>query len=297
MTSRVSLSSAVKTDPEGFSRLARLHHDLDAQVDSDLQVDFSRVGWFDSHLAAPLNIVIRHAQARRKQVKYVGLGERLQRVLQRMGFFNNLSGELVASDDRFDHRIIPLAYFTLRDAVQFARYTKRHLDRREMPRMTKALQLKFFEGVDELFGNAALHSNSELGVTVGGHYSASDQVLNFSVSDGGQTIPGSVKRRFPNLPSLSAHEAIDWAMMPFNTTRQGDIPGGLGSKVLREFVELNGGRLIIASGEGYWCQDGNRVTKVRLALPFPGTAVVLEINTSDKRLYDLAAPPDPRNIW
>ena len=44
--------------------------------------------------------------------------------------------------------------------------------------------------------------------------------------------------------------AIEWAMKGRNTTRSGDVPGGLGLKILKEFIQLNGGRLSIVDHIG-----------------------------------------------
>ena len=44
---------------------------------------------------------------------------------------------------------------------------------------------------------------------------------------------------------ISASKAIEWAMEENTTTRLGDIPGGLGLAIIREFVELNGGKLTV----------------------------------------------------
>jgi hypothetical protein len=96
---------------------------------------------------------------------------------------------------------------------------------------------------------------------------------------------------------MSDPRAIEWAMQDYNTTRQGDIPGGLGSKLLRDFIRLNKGKLVIASNGGFWCQSGTDVKMNRLSYAFPGTAVLLEVNTADKGQYDLASPPHPRDIW
>jgi anti-anti-sigma regulatory factor len=135
VVTRVSLSAAVKCDPEGFSRLARLYRDLCTQSGSEVSIDFSRVSWFDSHLAAPLNVIIRLARPRYKVVQCVGVSDKIQRVLQRIGFFASLSADQSVSQTQPDQRIIPLTCFNLTDAVEFARYTKKHLDRREMPKM------------------------------------------------------------------------------------------------------------------------------------------------------------------
>ena len=62
----------------------------------------------------------------------------------------------------------------------------------------------------------------------------------------------------------------------------GPIPGGLGLKLLREFVRLNEGRIQIVSDRGYWECDTNGENAVRMEQSFPGT-VVLEINTADTK--------------
>ncbi|KNY18488.1 hypothetical protein AKG11_05080 [Shinella sp. SUS2] len=86
-------------------------------------------------------------------------------------------------------------------------------------------------------------------------------------------------------------------MQSNNTSRKGDIPGGLGLRLLREFVEANNGKLTVASTKGVWIQSGSDVVKGSLRNPFPGTSVILEINTADKKRYDLKQVTDPRNIW
>lgn len=191
---------------------------------------------------------------------------------------------------------MPLTEFELEDAVIFSLYAKKHLDRKEMPRMSKALRSKFFEGIDELFANSALHSRAVVTIAACGQFFPSKSRLDFVLTDGGRGIPGSVRGLFPD-QKMTDVDAISWAMEPFNTTRQGDIPGGLGSKLLREFVALNRGRLAIASQWGYWCQAGSAVTKAQLSSPYPGTSVLLEINTSDQNEYDLFSGPSPRDIW
>jgi hypothetical protein len=89
--------------------------------------------------------------------------------------------------------------------------------------MSPALTGKFFEGIDELFANSALHSKSKLPITVCGQFFPKSRLLDFAIVDGGRGIGGSVSstgRRFSDEAS-----AIDWAMQPGNTTRAGDIPG------------------------------------------------------------------------
>src|SRR5258708_37858410 len=106
--------------------------------------------------------------------------------------------------------------------------------------MSKALQGKFYEGVDDLFANSALHSKALIPVTVCGQFFPKNRLIDFAIVDGGRGIPGAV--RSTGRIFRSSVDAIAWAMEPGNTTRQGDIPGGLGSRILRELIALSKGR-------------------------------------------------------
>ena len=281
-------TSKISSDAFGFSNVARIHRDLANFSGTKVTLDFGRLGWIDGHLAASLHVIFLHAKARAISFQFEGLSPSVAATLKKNLFL--MPGQV----DTYNTSI-PLTEFDLNSAVSFSLFAKKHLQRKEMPSMSPALKGKFFEGIDELFANSALHSKSPLPITVCGQFFPKGRLLDFAMVDGGRGIAGSVSstgRRFSDEAN-----AIDWAMQPGNTTREGDIPGGLGSEILREFIALNGGRLIIASGAGFWCQKGNNVIKSPLRHAFPGTTVILEINTSDRNKYDLAAPPDPTNIW
>jgi hypothetical protein len=238
-----------------------------------------------------MRIVVRHAQARGNSISYTRPTPSIETLLRKNGF---LSGAGAIAD--YHRTTMPVTEFSLEDAVKFSFYAKQNLDRKEMPKMSPALRSKFYEGIDELFANSALHSRSVRGVSVAGQFYPRLRRLDFTLADGGRGIPGSVHASFKDR-MLTDPEAIAWAMEDYNTTRQGDIPGGLGSKILRDFIRLNKGKLVIASNGGFWCQDGQDVRMLRLSSVFPGTAVLLEVNTSDKGQYDLATAPNPRDIW
>lgn len=86
---------------------------------------------------------------------------------------------------------------------------------------------------------------------------------------------------------IPAEEAIEWATQGRNTTKRGDVPGGLGLKLLREFIDLNGGCMQIVSDSGYWCRRNGDTTKMNLPHGYPGTVVSVEINTADTHSYAL----------
>jgi hypothetical protein len=92
-------------------------------------------------------------------------------------------------------------------------------------------------------------------------------------------------------------KAISWATEERNTTKSGSVPGGLGLKLLREFIDLNGGSIQIVSDAGYWRREGQKTTTARMLHRFPGTVVSLEINTNDTNSYALAYELSPADIF
>lgn len=152
--------------------------------------------------------------------------------------------------------------------------------------MSDGLSRRFKDSILEIFDNAAVHSETGLGIFVCGQYFHKRNKLDFSIADAGIGIRRKVAREL-GLKMLS-HDAIAWALEAGNTTRRGRIPGGMGLKIMRKFVEINHGRLQIVSDRGYWeqCQDGCLIRR-RMDDSFPGTVVNIEINTADERSYCL----------
>lgn len=281
-------ASRLLSDADGFTKIAQLHFDLRDHSDKVVDLDLSGVRRVDGHLAASIHVILKHGRRRGLTFEISAVQPDVAAILQKNSFFSP------AIADRHN-TVIPLTDFDLTQGIDFSLFAKKHLQRPEIPRMTKALQGKFYEGIDELFANSALHSKSLTPVAVCGQFFPRNKRIDFAIVDGGRSIPGAV--RSTGRIFRTSVEAIAWAMEPGNTSRSGDIPGGLGSKLLREFVALNSGRLIIASGRGFWCQNGTVIQKSQLLYPFPGTAVILEINTADKNMYDLATAPRPQDIW
>ncbi|MBR1235734.1 hypothetical protein [Bradyrhizobium sp. AUGA SZCCT0182] len=278
----------LQSDAEGFARLGKLHEEMSTLAGKEIRVNMSRVNWMDGHLASAFAIVALHAKLRNNAVRCMETRPNVRLVLQKNGLFRK------KVEDR-SNTAMPVRIFGLEDGVAFSQYARLHLSRSERPQMSAALENKFYEGVDELFANSALHSRSQTGVVVCGQFYPRMKLLDFSIVDGGRTIAGSLRES--GIVRHSDSEAIEWAVISGNTTRQGDIPGGLGLKVLRDFIRMNSGKLTIVSGSGLWSQSHKGVIKERLTQPFPGTSVVLEINTSDEHQYDFVDGPNPTEIW
>ena len=161
--------------------------------------------------------------------------------------------------------------------------------------MSRGLLKKFSESVFEIFSNSVIHSQTTLGIFSCGQYFPKRDRLDFSVADLGIGIRRNILEH--SGLNLRASEAITWATVGHNTTKRGNIPGGLGLKLLREFITLNAGRIQIVSDSGYWALESGAVVTKEMPYSFPGTVVGIEIDTADKRSYRLSSEISENDIF
>ena len=140
-------------------------------------------------------------------------------------------------------------------------------------------------GISHHPGNILGHAH--LLINLGRQFPPTRHVIDISIADGGIGIRRKILDELDL--RMNSDQAIEWALQEGHTTRKGDAPGGLGLKLIREFIILNRGRIQITSDSGYWelFPEGEKLT--RFDYPFPGTAINIEINTADNSSYHLAS--------
>lgn len=275
-------------DPRGLTALGAFASSVQKLEKSRVCVDCSVVTWIDANMAAALGGLVALLSSNGCLVTFTGLRNSVKAVLSRNGFLHP------KAIDRYGTSI-PLSHFPLTSGKEFSRYADANLKGHGIPEMSPALRDRFRQGLNEIFNNCGLHSKSKLGVFACGQaYPGVKASVDFSIVDMGVGFKDNVNRYTGK--SLRADEAIDWAMTDENTTRSGDIPGGIGLKIIREFVSLNKGSLTVFSGSGYWSQSCDGITMLDLPTRFPGTLVNLRINTADKASYKLKDEVDPNTL-
>lgn len=269
--------SDVRHDQAGFEALVQLYAALKEARFVHLELDMSRVDWLDADMCAPLGAVLYRIGHHGNTVQLVYLQPQVERILSKNGFLSHY-GRMPARDTY--GTTIPYQRFDAKDDRFFASYVEAKFVRRtELPRMSAGLVKRFRESVFEIFSNAVIHSQSNLGIFSCGQFFPKRNRLDFSVVDLGIGIRrNGLDHAGLDLP---ADQAIVWATSERNTTKRGPIPGGLGLKLLREFITLNEGRLQIVSDAGYWSLEKGSVQTALLSAPFPGTVVNGDINTAD----------------
>ena len=289
---RISLPK-IEHSLTGFEALVQLHEMTKDCLFDEVQIDMKQATWFDADMCAAFGAILYHIGDRLNSIHLMSIPRNVEKILSKNGFLSHYGREQIP--DTWG-TTIPYRRFAAKDDRYFAAYVEEEFVRRsEMPKMSSGLVKKFRESVFEIFSNAVIHSQTRLGIFSCGQYFPNRNTLDFSVADLGIGIRKIVQ---DNLGlDLSAEDAIEWATQGTNTTKRGRIPGGLGLKLLSEFIQLNGGQLQIVSDTGYWSLEKDGVRKKLLKGAFPGTLVNIEINTSDVRSYFLKSALSETDIF
>lgn len=283
----------IRHNQNGFEALVCLEAETKDCFLEDINIDMGATQWFDADMCAVLGAILYRRGENLNTVKLTNIRTDVEKILSKNGFLSHYGRAKIP--DRWG-TTIPYRRFDVKDDRYFADYIEHELiHRSEMPTMSPGLLKKFHESIFEIFSNAVLHSRTQLGIFSCGQFFPKGHHLDFSVADLGVGMRQNI-RDHADL-DFSPEEAIVWATEGRNTTKCGRVPGGLGLKLLGEFIDLNGGCIQIVSDTGYWRRAKGETTTALLSHPFPGTVVTVEINTADKRSYGLASDLTAADIF
>ena len=283
----------IHNDRDGYDDLANLAKATSKLTAGRLELDFSRLNFLEANMAAPLGAILARVADRFNAVEIVNVPPAVERILQKNGFLVHYRFPPVEDDNR---TTIPFRRLQRTDEGLFEDYLQRHLKDKGIPRMSEGLGKMFKQKIFEIFQNAVIHSESEVGIFVCGQFFPQAQKLNLTIADAGIGIRDNVRRYFDD-PKIASLPAIRWALRDGNTTKTGNQPGGLGLKFLHDFAQLNKGRIQIVSRFGFYEFDAGQESYAKLTNDFPGTAVTLEVNTADTSSYGLAPDVSPESIF
>ena len=290
---RIFLPTQIRHDHASFEALANLHAQTEECIFDYVEIDMSATRWFDADMCAAFGAILYHLSDRPNTVSLINLHQRVETILSKNGFLSHYGRAKIPD---WWKTTITYQRFDVKDDRHFSGYIENELiHRSEIPVMSSGLLKKFRESIFEIFSNAVLHSDTTLGIFSCGQLFPKQDRLDFTVADLGvgmrQNIKGHTGLEF------SPVKAINWATAEHNTTKRGNVPGGLGLKLLREFIDLNGGSIQIVSDAGYWQRKNKNIFTAPLSHPFPGTVVSVEINTADTHVYGLAADVNLADIF
>ncbi len=228
----------IHNDFRGFGQLIGLHARLQDQRYESVDVDLGQCRFLDANMCAPLGAILYKLGRNLNTIRLVNIPDPVRKILSKNGFLRSYGISKTA--DTYG-TTIEYHRFEPKDDRYFAAYLERHLVGKGIPTMSEGLQRRFREAILEIFSNAVIHSQTKLGIFACGQAFPKLHLLDFAVADLGIGMRENVRQKAGL--ALSAADAIRWATEGRNTTKAGKIPGGLGLKLLREFVTLNRGKI------------------------------------------------------
>lgn len=289
---KINISGEIRSDYRGFSDLIRLAERTRECVFEDIDIDMRHITWLDANMCATFGAVLYKIGREPNTVTLSNIRRPIETILSKNGFLSHYGRE--KKQDTYE-TTIEYKRFEQRDDRYFSAYVKRNMVGKGIPKMSEGLRKKFIESIFEIFSNAVIHSRTKMGIFSCGQFFPKKKRLDFSISDLGIGICQNVEEHTGQ--DLTAEQAIIWAMDGRNTTKNGQIPGGLGLKLLREFIIMNDGKIQIVSDKGYWELSDGKISTRAFPAPFPGTTVNIEINTADTSAYCLSSEIQPEDVF
>lgn len=289
---RFQFPQSIESNFEGYGTLIDFCNKTGGLVFDDITLDFSKTKWLEANLTAILGAILNKTQVEFNDVKIENLRENTRELLSRNHFLSHFGGSRIP--DYYD-TTIKYRKFKRTEEKLFKEYLDRELlSKKVMPDMSNLLRKKINESVFEIFNNAVIHGDCR-NIFSCGQYYPSKKRLDFTIVDLGKTIKTNVNEYVKT--NFSGEDAIKWAVGKDHTTKRGQIPGGLGLSLIREFIGKNNGKVQIVSADGYWEQREGQEMGKQFGRVFPGTIVNLEFNVEDKSYYYLSSEIDQENIF
>ena len=277
----------------GLRRLTQLVASTESLRNDRIELDLNATTWIEADMCAVLGAVLHRLRERGNIIALVNMRPELKSALAKNSFLSHY-GNYRESD--IYGATVTYRRFDIDAERSFSSYIYHEvLHRTELPIMSRQLQKKFSESIFEMFNNAVQHSKSEFGVFSCGQFFPDIDQFNFTMVDLGIGIRQNIKNELGW--DLTAEAAIEWAVSANNTTkREPSSPGGLGLKLLREFIDRNGGSIQIVSDAGYWQRFNKQTNTGTFKNRFPGTVIALQFNTADNHSYILEGEDDYNDI-
>jgi hypothetical protein len=277
----------------GFDGIADIAVKTKNVLFDSIELDLSFCSFFEANMAAPLYAVIARLRDELNDVSIANVPSGVSTILRKNKFLS-----LFNQPDLLDtnQTTLPFKIFKLSAGDQFNDYLDKYMKGRGIPTMSEALTKRFRQSLFEMFLNATIHSQSKAGIFVCGQFYPNKHRLDFTIADAGVGIRENV-RRYTRKPKLNSCKSIEWAMAEGNTTKTGNQPGGLGLKLIKDFIQMNGGKIQVVSRFGYYEFSANGEFIQKMNNDFPGTCINIEINTEDTSSYCLKSELKSEDIF
>lgn len=290
---KVYLNAKIISAYEGYNHIIELYHRIKNSSDNDIEISFLKTTWFEANLAAVLGAIIELLENEGKSISIIEVNNpNTKDILKRNGFLVDYGEESISQRQQ---TIISYKKFNPNADNEFINYIKNELlSKPDFPKHSILFGKKINENIFELYENARTHGRCQKIHTCGQYY-PNKKRLDITIVDMGQTIKNNVNEYLKT--DMSSSSAIQWALKYGNTTKTGNISGGLGLSIIMEFIKLNQGKIQIISSDGFWEYRRGETQTSLLSNYFPGTIANIEFNLDDKKSYKLKKEISLDNIF
>lgn len=274
-----------------YQKIISLYETNKGKIFDEIHVELKQ--WFAANMSATLGAVLDKLTADFNTIYFDYISPKIETVLQKNDFLTYF-GKQRAVD--VNNTTIKFQKLKPTDGKFFKNYVLEELIEDHdaaLPQMSQGVKERIVEAIYEIFVNAQIHSNTEFIYTCGQFFPAKNKI-EFTIVDTGIGFKEKINQRFGS--KLTAVQAIKWAVQDKNTTKEG-ISGGIGLAVLKEFVEMNKGKMQIISREGFYQYDAKNEVSKEFKGAFPGTIVNLQFRTDDNSNYLLKNEIDIDDIF
>jgi hypothetical protein len=154
---------------------------------------------------------------------------------------------------------------------------------RYFPDMDERVKKDLSTYIQELFGNAQIHSGCDKVFTCGQYYH-NNHKMDFTIVNIGITVGENVVSYLNERGEVLPDNNITWAVQPQNSTKRTNS-GGIGLSLMQEFIYYNRGKYQIISGNEFWELDSRVISARKFDDFFPGTIINIEIDQNDSSYY------------
>jgi len=283
----------IRSDSNGFDTIAKIAGKTrDVFLDS-IELNLAYCNFFEANMAAPLYAVIARLRDELNDVTITNVPAGITTILRKNKFLSVFNQPELTDTNQ---TTLPFKILKLTAGDQFNDYLDTYMRGRGIPTMSEALTKRFRQSLFEIFLNATIHSQSKAGIFVCGQFYPTKHRLDFSIADAGVGIRENV-RKYTRKPKLDSCKAIEWAMTEGNSTKTGNQPGGLGLKLIKDFIQMNRGKIQLVSRFGFYEFSAKGESIQKIYNDFPGTCINIEINTEDTSSYCLKSELKSEDIF
>lgn len=251
----------------------------------NLHIDFSSCGFLRQNAVAFLGGMIYNIRSRggKVSVDSDSMSSEISANLAQNGFLSAI-GEDASS---WIGNSIPYRHDLSCNTNSITRYLKERWIGRDWIHVSDTLADDITSNVWEIYVNAFEHSCSPIGVFSCGQYFPNIKELTLTVVDFGIGIPGSVREYLESInytDDISNNKALELAFQDGFTTKP-QSPRGIGLEMLKEFIQLNEGRMDVYSHDAHGIILNGRERYIERNAFFKGTVVNITLKCDEVYYY------------